>query len=90
MILSFVTVLIRDQKPTFLLLAGVSVLSLPNLSGTSTGRDIIVMFDTLGVSFRILASQKMLNVITVIGNNNLKGKTVKLNFYVYTGLKNYN
>lgn len=81
MILSFVTVLIRDQKPTFLLLAGVSVLSLPNLSGTSTGRDIIVMFDTLGVSFRILASQKMLNVITVIGNNNLKGKTVKLNFY---------
>ncbi|XP_056008372.1 sushi domain-containing protein 2-like isoform X1 [Ostrea edulis] len=52
---------------------GVSVLSLPNLSGTSTGRDIIVMFDTLGVSFRILASQKMLNVITVIGNNILKG-----------------
>ncbi|XP_048752954.2 protein mesh-like isoform X2 [Ostrea edulis] len=52
---------------------GVSVLNLPKYSGNSTGREIMVMFADLGVSFRILATQEVLNVMPIIGNIHLKG-----------------
>lgn len=53
---------------------GVSVLNLPKPTGNSTGRDILVMFADLGVTFRILATKDVLNVMPIIANDQLKGK----------------
>lgn len=52
---------------------GVSVLNLPKPTGNSTGRDILVMFADLGVTFRILATKDVLNVMPIIANDQLKG-----------------
>ncbi|XP_061188889.1 protein mesh-like [Saccostrea echinata] len=52
---------------------GVSVLNLHKTSINATSREILVMFADAGVSFRILASYNVLNVIPIIANDSLKG-----------------
>ncbi|XP_048752938.2 protein mesh-like [Ostrea edulis] len=52
---------------------GVSVIHFPTTSGNSTGREIFVMFVNLGISFRMLINDDVINVMPVIGNESLKG-----------------
>lgn len=82
----------------FVLFVGVSVINFPTTSGNSTGREIFVMFVNLGISFRMLVNDDIINVMPVIGNESLKGdmtmytKQCYVNyivFYFHNGMHRY-
>jgi hypothetical protein len=56
---------------------GISVMNFPPTSGNTTSREVFVMFVNLGISFRMMVSDDVLNVMPIIGNESLKG-VVKL------------
>ncbi|XP_062581789.1 protein mesh-like [Saccostrea cucullata] len=60
---------------------GVSILNLHKTSINTTSREILVMFADVGVSFRIMASYNVLNVMPIIANDSFKG-TCKIRLFI--------